>query len=114
MTNDDDTTDPLDPDDLKLPESHAKSLGDNRYVITADSDTPISVEEVSVPDEPSKAYEFALSLTVCGERSEATISTNNLGEAFEELLFTVTDAVAPDLPPDEALRILLAATNFER
>ncbi|MFC6731473.1 MULTISPECIES: hypothetical protein [unclassified Haladaptatus] len=112
-SHDDETTDPLDPADLELPESFAKPLGDNRFVITSGADGPTPPEVQAAAETPARAYEFALSLRVEGVHAETAISTNDLGAAFEDLLLAVTEAVAPDLPPEQALRVLLAATSLE-
>lgn len=116
MTDPSEPTDPttsLDPDNpLGKRSEDVRSLGENRYLISLESDEDRSEVPVSSdPSEPLGDAAYGFELTVKGEGGlvRESAASNDVREAFDALIRAYARAIAPDHPPEEVVRTLLSA-----
>lgn len=92
--------------------------GDRGSRSATDAPAEITTEDVSRWMARSFAareekYCFDLGVDIDGSRGRTRHASDDLSEAFEQLLLWYADRVSGDLPPEEAIGVLLASSDTE-
>ncbi|MFC7177023.1 DUF7500 family protein [Halosegnis marinus] len=122
MTTDDPPEGVLSPDDLDSTDDRLRELDGDRYVVTTDGDDddvdPTDTEPSPPPDAddgsmeqtlpaPDGAYGVVGRGRIDGDEVAVAVESNDVAETFESLVRWYAGAVAPDVPPEEAVAVLL-------
>jgi hypothetical protein len=107
---------PLAPDDLRIEESSdVRSLGDRRFVVGTGDTAPRDQLDAGFGDETGDAatarYTFDVTATVDGDRAAVRLADDDVTRATAALFQWAVGVVAPGTDPDEALGLLLLASD---
>lgn len=108
---------PLAPDDLRIEESSdVRSLGDRRFVVGTGDATPREALDAAglgdvAEDRPTARYTFDVTATVDGERTTTRLADDDVTRTTAALFEWAVGVVAPGTDPDEALGLLLLASD---
>jgi hypothetical protein len=107
---------PLAPDDLRIEDSSdVRSLGDRRFVVGTGDAAPrdqldAGLDDVT-EDGPTARYTFDVTATVDGDRAAVRLADDDVTRATAALFQWAVGVVAPGTDPDEALGLLLLASD---
>ena len=95
----------LRPEELERNREQVRRLDGNRYVVTAD-------DAAGAPPERADGTVYGVDLTVRvgAEADRTTVATDDVREAFDELVVAFAAAVEPDRPAEAALALLVDAS----
>jgi hypothetical protein len=132
----------LDPDELGPDDEHVHPLGDGRFLVSTDPPPESSPDPDgasagadaspegargadaarATPDETSTrtelsdlpgAYALAIRARTEGTEESLRVASDDVSESFEALVRWYAGRVAPDVPPEEALAVLLADADLD-
>lgn len=111
-------TEPSDPDTPLGEPEDVRALGENRYIISLESDgdeddavgSDAPASSNSRPESLGDAA-YGFEVTIASEHgiTRETAASNDVRETFDALVRAYARAVAPDRSPEEVVRTLLAA-----
>jgi hypothetical protein len=139
-TDETDADDALDPDELDPDEEHVRPLGDGRLLVSTDPDVAPDERDAdagagttgtrstdasragpggtttgarATPDGLDGAYALVARARTGGETGALRVASDDVTEPFEALVRWYAGRVAPDVPPEEAVAVLLANSGLD-
>ena len=139
-TDETDADDVLDPDELDPDEGHVRPLGDGRLLVSTDPDDATDGREAdagagatgtrstdaaragpggtttgagATPDGLDGAYALVARARTEGETAALRVASEDVTEPFEALVRWYAGRVAADVPPEEAVAVLLANSGLD-